>query len=293
MAILIDPPVWPALGRRWCHLISDASLRELHAFAARLAVPERAFEGDHYDLPEERYAQAVRAGAIPVSSRELLRRLQACGLRRSKRRGERVVASRHDEVLGHRIDSVLSPLPPPGRVRLVHVVVLHAGRLLAIEDGEGFRLPAVDVPEPGQVLVAARQLAGALLGPPWAGAPARQVGYLRRVPDGRARPLDVEVVLRWPDADPPPRDPRLVVALPPAAVGPAAETGAPAVAGAAMNETAAGAVAAEQDEVLRWVPVRQAFPLLPVDLAPVALNEYHRLRPPGPEEPGPLRPAGR
>ena len=30
MAILIDPPRWPAHGRLWSHLISDASLDELH-----------------------------------------------------------------------------------------------------------------------------------------------------------------------------------------------------------------------------------------------------------------------
>ncbi len=94
MAVLIDPPLWPAHGRRWSHLASDASLRELHAFAAGLGIPERGFEGDHYDVPEDRYADTVAAGAIPVSSRELLRRLQGSGLRRPKRRGERVLASR-------------------------------------------------------------------------------------------------------------------------------------------------------------------------------------------------------
>ena len=93
MAVLIDPPLWPAHGRRWSHLASDASLVELHAFAARAGIPERGFEGDHYDVPEERYADTVAAGAMPVSSRELLRRLQDSGLRRPKRRGEKVLLS--------------------------------------------------------------------------------------------------------------------------------------------------------------------------------------------------------
>ena len=87
MGLLIDPPAWNAHGRRWSHLVSDTSLTELHAFARRLGVPERGFEGDHYDIPEERYSTVVAAGAVPVSSRELLRRLRASGLRRPKRRG--------------------------------------------------------------------------------------------------------------------------------------------------------------------------------------------------------------
>ncbi|RKN41744.1 DUF4031 domain-containing protein [Streptomyces hoynatensis] len=86
MTVYIDPPTWPGRGRMWSHLISDESLAELHAFAARLGTPRRAFERDHYDLPAERYADAVAAGAVEADSRELVRRLHAAGLRRRKRR---------------------------------------------------------------------------------------------------------------------------------------------------------------------------------------------------------------
>ncbi|MFI0212859.1 DUF4031 domain-containing protein [Streptomyces lydicus] len=86
MAIYIDRPIWPGHGRMWSHLVSDASFDELHAFAARIGVPRRAFERDHYDLPAERYADAVRAGAVEVGSKELLRRLTEAGLRRPKHR---------------------------------------------------------------------------------------------------------------------------------------------------------------------------------------------------------------
>ncbi|MFF8310809.1 DUF4031 domain-containing protein [Streptomyces lydicus] len=86
MAIYIDRPIWPGHGRMWSHLVSDESFDELHAFAARIGVPRRAFERDHYDLPEERYADAVRAGAVEVGSKELLRRLTDAGLRRPKHR---------------------------------------------------------------------------------------------------------------------------------------------------------------------------------------------------------------
>ncbi|MGW1374130.1 DUF4031 domain-containing protein [Streptomyces sp. NPDC002446] len=86
MAVYIDRPIWPGHGRMWSHLISDESFDELHDFAARIGLPRRAFERDHYDLPAERYEDAVRAGAVEVGSKELLRRLTAAGLRRPKHR---------------------------------------------------------------------------------------------------------------------------------------------------------------------------------------------------------------
>lgn len=69
----------------WSHLVSDSSLEELHDFAGRLGVPVRAFDRDHYDVPETVHARAVSMGAEAVSSRELLRRLISAGLRRRKR----------------------------------------------------------------------------------------------------------------------------------------------------------------------------------------------------------------
>ena len=87
MALLIDTPVWPWRGRLWSHLVSDTGYDELHAFAqAELGIPRRAFQGDHYDVPEELHATAVAAGAEPVSCRELLARLLAAGLRVRKPR---------------------------------------------------------------------------------------------------------------------------------------------------------------------------------------------------------------
>lgn len=88
MAVLIDPPRWPAHGTRFSHLVSDESLAELFEFADAQAVPLRAFDHDHYDVPERRYAELVAAGARPVPASELLRRLVAGGLR--VRRPERI-----------------------------------------------------------------------------------------------------------------------------------------------------------------------------------------------------------
>ena len=84
MTILIDPPRWPAHGRLWSHLVSDANLGELHAFALAAGIPERGFDADHYDVPEERYASLIAAGAVPVESRELLARMISAGLRQRK-----------------------------------------------------------------------------------------------------------------------------------------------------------------------------------------------------------------
>ncbi|PRB09557.1 DUF4031 domain-containing protein [Microbacterium sp. MYb62] len=81
MTVLVDDPVWPAHGRLWAHLVSDEDLDELHAFAQANGVPARAFDVDHYDVPEESIPRLIAAGAQPVPGKELVRRLIASGLR--------------------------------------------------------------------------------------------------------------------------------------------------------------------------------------------------------------------
>ena len=79
--ILIDQPIWPAHGTVWAHIVSDDSLDELHAFAARAGIPRGGFDRDHYDVPAARWAELVALGAQPVAIREFVKRLEASGLR--------------------------------------------------------------------------------------------------------------------------------------------------------------------------------------------------------------------
>lgn len=199
VGVLIDPPSWPAHGRQWSHLVSDTSLAELHDFARALGVPARGFEGDHYDLPEERYADAVAAGAEPVSGRELLGRLQASGLRVPKRRGEKVLASTVAD--GERVDLLRSQLDPLAPPRRVHLLAVGASTVLVVDGA----LPSA-VPRPGaDAATTARALLDDLLGRR-AGEqpPPQQVGYLRGTPTGQRRAEWSEPVLRWHAARPEP-----------------------------------------------------------------------------------------
>jgi Protein of unknown function (DUF4031) len=84
VTVYIDPPIWPGHGHLWSHLISDQSYQELHDFAARIGLPRRGFERDHYDVIADRYSAALAEGAKPVSSREIVVLLTESGLRRRR-----------------------------------------------------------------------------------------------------------------------------------------------------------------------------------------------------------------
>lgn len=65
-------------SRQWCHLISDTSLDELHAFAQLIGLkrawaqlPPKA-SAPHYDLTPLRRAAAVKAGATEVNRNEFV-----------------------------------------------------------------------------------------------------------------------------------------------------------------------------------------------------------------------------
>lgn len=139
--LLIDPPAWPAHGRLWSHLVSTTSYAELHDFADRAGISRRAFEGDHYDIPQERYEDVVAAGATPTGGRELLIALRDSGLRISKRKHERVVHSTPGASWlppGGRADVIASRQdnPPPNTV-VVRAALRGDRGLLVVDRGDG------------------------------------------------------------------------------------------------------------------------------------------------------------
>lgn len=83
MAVYVDDAVTLWRGERWAHLMAD-TLDELHAFAARLGIPRRAFQdktsGAHYDVTAQLRERAIALGAVVISrhaDRDLVRRVIA------------------------------------------------------------------------------------------------------------------------------------------------------------------------------------------------------------------------
>lgn len=70
MAVYVDDAVHAWRGERWAHLMAD-TLAELHAFAARLGMPRRAFQdrtsGAHYDVTATMRERAIALGAVAIS----------------------------------------------------------------------------------------------------------------------------------------------------------------------------------------------------------------------------------
>jgi hypothetical protein len=79
--ILVDAARWSWRGRLWAHLVSDDSVDELHEFAHAIGKRRVGFQGDHYDVDTDERERAIAAGAVPVESRYLVRRLRESGLR--------------------------------------------------------------------------------------------------------------------------------------------------------------------------------------------------------------------
>jgi hypothetical protein len=70
VTVYVDDAVQAWRGQRWAHLMDD-TLAELHAMAAQLGIPRRAFQnkssGAHYDVTVALREQAIALGAQPIS----------------------------------------------------------------------------------------------------------------------------------------------------------------------------------------------------------------------------------
>jgi Protein of unknown function (DUF4031) len=89
MPVMVDPlrhyPDTDLPFDRWCHMTAG-DFGVLHAFAARLGIPRRFFQGDHYDLPPHVRERAVALGAEEVTTRELVLRMAGPRGDRARRR---------------------------------------------------------------------------------------------------------------------------------------------------------------------------------------------------------------
>lgn len=73
MTVYVDAPrAFAHKRKKYSHLMADTT-DELHKFASVLGVKQHWFDRDHYDLSPEQFHDAVLAGAIVVTSRELVR----------------------------------------------------------------------------------------------------------------------------------------------------------------------------------------------------------------------------
>jgi len=68
-------------GEWWCHMMAD-SIAELDYFAKKLGLKVHDRHGDHYDLTPTIRLQAVKMGALEVTTADLLKIRQH--FRRSK-----------------------------------------------------------------------------------------------------------------------------------------------------------------------------------------------------------------
>jgi hypothetical protein len=104
MAVLVDElREYPGVAlpyTRWCHLATDGSFEELHAFAARLRLRRAWFDGDHYDLPPHGRARAVALGAEEVATADLLQRMTGPRGDRTRTRRRVLTPSGHVRLRG-------------------------------------------------------------------------------------------------------------------------------------------------------------------------------------------------
>jgi len=60
---------------KWCHMITDGDLEELHEMASRLGLKREWFQPKsfpHYDLRPSKRSMAIKMGAKEVNGREIV-----------------------------------------------------------------------------------------------------------------------------------------------------------------------------------------------------------------------------
>jgi len=63
---------------RWCHMMTNGDIDELHKFAVKIGLKRHWFQNHplhpHYDVTEAMRVMAVKAGAFPVPSRYMVKK---------------------------------------------------------------------------------------------------------------------------------------------------------------------------------------------------------------------------
>jgi hypothetical protein len=81
MSVYVDD-MFATYGRmKMCHMIADSSA-ELHAMAQKIGMARRwvQHEGkpsEHYDVCKEKRDRAIRLGAFPITTREVVERVRS------------------------------------------------------------------------------------------------------------------------------------------------------------------------------------------------------------------------
>ena len=74
MTVYVDDmflhPMGEFRGMKMSHMLADTD-DELHAMADRIGLARRWYQGDHYDVSMTLRVKAIRAGAVPITLREM------------------------------------------------------------------------------------------------------------------------------------------------------------------------------------------------------------------------------
>ena len=71
MTVYVDNARIPFGRMSMCHMLADTE-DELHAMAFLIGIRRKYFQGDHYDICLRARGQAIRNGAVEVTSREIV-----------------------------------------------------------------------------------------------------------------------------------------------------------------------------------------------------------------------------
>lgn len=137
-------PAARRFGNKWCHMMTDGSPEELHAFASRLGLSRASFQEHatlwHYDLVPSKRQMALRLGAQEVCAEEWIKgewfqRRIALG---QQRREQRMIADRI-RALVDPYDRY--PLDCDGFIKLAHTTLAKAGIAHQVYIGQAIYTP--------------------------------------------------------------------------------------------------------------------------------------------------------